>query len=123
MKVIFKGPAPATLTAFIVHNRNILYHELHAHADGPQVVSDIRNSCLAEQQYLCAYCCNSIDYNGSHNEHIISRHTSPQLSMTYSNFVASCNGKNHCGDSKKAYQLPITPLQPVCETDIKYYLR
>ncbi|MFZ0598763.1 MAG: hypothetical protein WAM46_17395, partial [Flavobacterium sp.] len=42
--------------------------------------------------------------------------------MTYSNFVASCNGKGHCGDSKKAYQLPITPLQPECETDIKYYL-
>ncbi|MFD2943320.1 hypothetical protein [Flavobacterium notoginsengisoli] len=122
MKVITKGLAPVTLTAFIAHNPNVLYHELRDHDAGPQVKSDIRNSCLTEQHYICAYCCCSIDHDNSHNEHIIARHTSPQLSMTYTNFVASCNGKHHCGMHKKAYHLPITPLHASCETDIKYYL-
>lgn len=122
MRVIIKGPAPTSLTAFVVHNPNTVYHNLYMHAAGQQVISDIRNSCLEEQHYLCAYCCNRVEYNSSHNEHIMPRHTYPQLSMTYTNFVASCNGKDHCGDGKKAYLLSITPLMDACETDIKYYL-
>lgn len=122
MRVITKGPTPATLTAFVVHNPTVRYHQLYEYEAGIQVIADIRDSCLAEQHHLCAYCCNSIDHDRSHNEHIIARHASPQLSMTYGNMVASCNGKDHCGDSKKAYTLPITPLQVSCQTEIRYYL-
>jgi hypothetical protein len=71
---------------------------------------------------LCAYCCNRISIEKSHNEHIQSQDSLPHHSLNYNNIVASCIEKNQCGELKKANNLDLTPLMPECETEITFYL-
>lgn len=122
MRKIDKGPSPASLVNFKVRNPNAVYRDLSTNLNGHQTRLDIRTSCVEEQYYLCAYCCNRIRLDDCHNEHIIAQDVDPRLSLTYTNIVASCNGSDHCGASKKTSVLPITPLMADCQTEIKYYL-
>jgi uncharacterized protein (TIGR02646 family) len=55
----------------------------------------IRQACLAEQAYLCAYCCRQVGLKDHDcmNEHILPRHHHPQFSFDFNNIVASCTTK------------------------------
>jgi uncharacterized protein (TIGR02646 family) len=80
----------------------------------------IRNACLEEQYYLCAYCCQRINDKNSHNEHIQAQHIAPNQTLNFHNIVASCNKVKQCGEAHKVKMLPLTPLMPECETELEF---
>jgi len=82
----------------------------------------IRQAGLNEQYYLCAYCCYSINEDNSHNEHIHPQHVAPNQTLEFHNIVASCNEPKQCGEAHGAKIIPLTPLMPECETELKFYL-
>ncbi|WP_164112248.1 MULTISPECIES: retron system putative HNH endonuclease [Sphingobacterium] len=122
MRRINKGPEPVSLTQLKLDQPLFTYQDM----DGAYSVirSDIRQSCIAEQFSLCAYCCDRVDNISSHNEHIIpqSDPMGASLTLEYTNIVASCNSNNHCGHFKKNNAIPLTPLMGNCEGDIIYQL-
>lgn len=122
MRLINKGVEPVSLTRLKVIQPNFKYQDLI----GPYNIIrvDIRKSCIIEQFSLCAYCCDRITSNSSHNEHIIpqSDPIGANLSLDYTNIIASCESKNHCGHFKKNNIIPLTPLMNTCESDILFQL-
>lgn len=55
-----------------------------------------------EQNKYCPYCEKAIyELNESHIEHIKPRDRFPQLFQEYTNLLASCNGKDSCGNWKE----------------------
>lgn len=122
MKRINKTDEPISLTNFKINNPNSIYSDLE---NGNVIIrQDIRESCVREQYFLCAYCCDRIDFISCHNEHIIPQ-TSPvgrNLTLDYNNIVASCESKKHCGHKKENNIINITPLLTSCETEIVYKL-
>ncbi|MEQ8156171.1 MAG: retron system putative HNH endonuclease [Clostridiaceae bacterium] len=55
-----------------------------------------------EQNNYCPYCETAIyESDDCHIEHIKPRDYFPQLFEDYNNLIASCNGKNTCGNSKE----------------------
>jgi uncharacterized protein (TIGR02646 family) len=122
MRRINKGIEPASLSSFKNTFPSARYENF---ADGYENVRiDVRSSCLLEQHYLCAYCCDRITLRDSHNDHIVPQSSllGQNLTLDYSNIVASCNAKKHCGRRKDDSIISITPLMPNCETDIIYQL-
>nr|WP_199330696.1 retron system putative HNH endonuclease [Microcoleus sp. FACHB-68] len=91
--------------------------------------TELHESLLREQGYICCYCGNSINDKDSHIEHFKPQTTYPDLTLEYTNLLASCQreGKKsepvHCGP-KKAYwydeQLMISPLEPNCADFFTY---
>lgn len=82
----------------------------------------IKKSTLKEQNFLCAYCCKKIDMQKSHNEHVESQQLVPNRQLDFENIVASCNTNLRCGHAHQSKFLPLTPLMPECETELKFYL-
>ncbi len=82
----------------------------------------INQACIEEQYALCAYCCKLITEETSHNEHVESRSSAPQRELDFANMVASCNTQKQCGLAHGHQPLPLTPLMPECETELKFYL-
>lgn len=81
----------------------------------------IRTACLAEQFYLCAYCCQSISGNGDcMNEHVEARHIAPHRSLDFQNIVASCTSPRQCDAAHRAQVLPLTPFMDECETELTF---
>lgn len=81
----------------------------------------IRAACLAEQYYLCAYCCQAISGNGDcMNEHVEARNIAPNRSLDFHNIVASCKSPRQCDASHRAQVLPLTPLMNECEIEISF---
>lgn len=122
MRHINKSPEPISLTKWKRQHLNQTYRDLNNDNSGIQVRKDIRETCISDQYHLCAYCCNRISKNDSHNEHIKCQDSFPQNSLNFDNIVASCNSIKQCGDIKKTNNLDLTPLMPECETEIKFYL-
>lgn len=85
---------------------------------------DIRQECLKEQRYLCAYCCQSISGGNSDciNEHVEARHLAPHRSLDFTNIVASCTTPNQCDDSHGSQPISLTPFMAECETDFEFKL-
>jgi uncharacterized protein (TIGR02646 family) len=122
MRQIIKVIEPQSLTNFKVTFPTSKYEDLSGGNETIRI--DIRNSCLREQNYLCAYCCDRITISDSHNEHIIPQSdvSGRNLTLDYNNIVASCQSNNHCGHKKKKQLISLTPLMPNCEVDIIYLL-
>ncbi len=122
MRRINKGLEPNSLTQLRISKPNYRYKDLIGPHGNIRV--DIRQSCINEQFSLCAYCCDRIDNTSSHNEHIIPQKdpTGENLTLEYTNIVASCESKKHCGHFKKKNIIPLTPLMNTCEVDIIYQL-
>jgi len=82
----------------------------------------IRQTCLIEQYYLCAYCCKPIGIKQSDcmNEHVEARDIAPQRSLDFSNIVASCRTPNQCDAAHGSQPLPLTPFMAECETELKF---
>lgn len=122
MKRINKNIEPISLTNYKINNPTSNYSDL---ANGNVIVrQNIRESCVIEQNYLCAYCCDRIDLNSCHNEHIVPQNSTQGVNLTldYNNIVASCESKKHCGHKKDNNIINITPLLASCETEIVYQL-
>lgn len=109
---------PASLTAWKIHNPYKTYKDLDK-----QIRQDIRQQALIDQYYLCAYCCRRLaDITECHNEHIESQHNAPTLTLNYTNIVVSCNTKKQCGEAHQHQHLPLTPLMPECEAELRFKL-
>lgn len=81
----------------------------------------IRQALLDEQYGLCAYCCDQIrDIEHCHNEHLQAQHSHPKRTLDHDNLLASCNAKKQCGDAHGTQKLPLTPLMPECETELRF---
>lgn len=120
MRKIQKNQEPASLTEYKRHNPNHQYKDL----TDEQVRQDIRQACVIEQYFLCAYCCKEISGTNvdTMNEHVQPRHHFPNLSMDFNNIVASCTQNGHCDDNKGSQILPLTPLMNECETELEFRL-
>jgi uncharacterized protein (TIGR02646 family) len=117
VRKIVKGSEPKTLSHWKRHNPNGKYQDL-----SKVERQAIRNACLEEQYYLCAYCCQGIVDKNSHNEHIQAQHVAPNHTLNFDNIVASCNKVKQCGEAHKVKSLPLTPLMPECETELEFSL-
>lgn len=119
MRKIEKGVEPQSLTGFKKTHPSARYK------DAPHYVrQDIRQACVEEQFYLCAYCCKAItsDSKKSVNEHIVPRESAHNLELDFNNLVASCTTKGQCDDAHGRQFLPLTPLKSECEQDLAFKL-
>lgn len=82
----------------------------------------VRTTCIGEQFSLCAYCCQTIAVNDSHNEHVEAQDRAPNRTLDFANIVASCQRPNQCGHHRGTRALDLTPLMVECESEIKFYL-
>lgn len=56
----------------------------------------VHSALLSEQGYICCYCCQKIEKETSHIEHFSPQSkTDAELSVTYSNLLASCGSSQH----------------------------
>lgn len=116
MRTISKELEPTSLTAWKRKNPHGQYNQLT-----DDIRRSIRQQVLGDQFYLCAYCCQPIkDINDCHNEHVKAQHDHPTLTLDFTNIVASCDTRNQCGNAHKSQLLPLTPLMPECETELKF---
>lgn len=88
----------------------------------PQKI-DVHDSLLQEQGYICCYCGRLISSKTSHIEHLKPRKNYPQLTLDYTNILASCQRERqpkeplHCGSNKDDWyddRLMISPLDINC---------
>ena len=110
-------------------------------ANVPQFMpkTDLHESLLYEQGYICCYCGRRIYKASSHIEHFKPRQKFPELSLDYSNLLASCPGypeeedtkaltqfqspQAHCGQKKGNWydpHLTVSPLSDNCEKYFRY---
>jgi uncharacterized protein (TIGR02646 family) len=94
-----------------------------------QATTELRDSLLKEQGYICAYCMRRIpvrDQNSnepSRIEHILSRTKHPDLELSYKNMVVCCPGaidsdnfqkgtyrNSHCDKSKGENDITFSPF-------------
>ena len=118
MRKIEKGNEPASLQAWRKGNQHGSYIDI-----SNTVRQDIREACVAEQFYLCAYCCQRIlGTSDTINEHVKARQFSPNRSLDFENIVASCKTRNQCDSSHGSQSLPLTPLMVECETELRFII-
>ncbi|EJB8411822.1 TIGR02646 family protein [Acinetobacter baumannii] len=120
MQQINKRSEPTKLAEYQRKNPTHQYHNL---GDDPgQIRLVIRQACLEEQSYLCAYCCRQIGEKDHDcmNEHILPRQRYPQHSFDFNNIVASCTTKGCCDNAKENQEITISPLSARCETEFKF---
>lgn len=131
MKHIQKSPEPRELSTWKqvqLQNAPENYHYKYLQNPEKRLV---HQSLLTEQGYICCYCCNEIDRDSSHIEHLEPQsQTDADLSLDYNNILASCNGskerkkgKTYCGNQKGDRQIEVSPLDPDCESYFAYNAR
>ncbi len=139
MRHIQKGSEPVAFTKWKTQgdaNWNPGWEDF----DGRSIKQAVKQALLVEQGYLCCYCedrvCADRDDNQNQNqfdkkrvghiEHIEARHKHPDLALAYENMVYSCGetdkGKpTTCGHARKPDDpVPVSPLQPDCESRFVY---
>lgn len=130
MKYIVKNAEPTAFSqwkALTNANWQPAYSTLQG-AEKAAVVS----SLLDEQGCICCYCEKRIGKNNSHIDHLIPQSVDAPLALNYANLLRSCQGTDeddehltkeapeHCGHSRGNNVLPVTPLQPNCESRFRY---
>lgn len=122
MRKIYKGQEPASLAAFKRQNPHARYHDLPNDEEGQAIRQQIREACTTEQFHLCAYCCQAISGTSEDtmNEHVEARDLAPKRTMDFSNLVASCKTPKQCDAAHGSQPLPLTPLMPECETELRF---
>ncbi len=110
MRKIEKGNEPASLQTWKKRQQHGSYTKI-----SDTVRQDIREACVAEQFYLCAYCCERISgKEDTVNEHVEARKLAPNRSLDFGNIVASCKTTNQCDSAHGSQSLPLTPLMAEC---------
>lgn len=92
--------------------------------------SELRNSLLSEQGYICAYCMQRIpvqhgnEAERSRIEHVLSREDRPDLQLVYNNMVVCCPGNYdnvpHCDRSKGSFSVTFSLLTDQLPNSISY---
>jgi len=134
MRHIAKGPEPAALRDWKAQ-ANEDWQPSWATLQNPEKQA-VRQALLAEQGYLCAYCCQGVEYETSHIDHVEpGRSPGNPRALDYANMVASCPGEPeegedyaadtrrppeliHCGHAKGEWHDParfVDPRDPACE--------
>ena len=119
MRKIDKGQEPDSLSIFKRRHPLARYPDL---SDAER--QEIRHTCAVEQFYLCAYCCQRISGTNEDtmNEHVEAQDKAPNRTLDFSNLVASCTTPKQCDAAHAAQPLPLTPLMPECETELRFKL-
>jgi uncharacterized protein (TIGR02646 family) len=95
---------------------------------------ELLQALIEEQGYICCYCGMEISDRTSHIEHLAPQSIHPELSLEYTNLLASCGisdhiiAKNlavthceeHCGRKRGNKYLSVEPTNPDCETKFSY---
>lgn len=139
MKYVQKRPEPEILTNWresqLVLGVNCRFDQLK----NPQK-QIVYQALWDDQGWICCYCCQRITEKLSHVEHFDPQGKTQDgngnnpLSVTYSNLLASCGPlpedpndpkkrrrfPNHCGAYRKDNLIPISPLDPACESYFVY---
>ena len=117
MRRISKGAEPQALTDWKRANPHGTYPNLAA--DERQA---IRMACAVEQYFICGYCCDEISGFSADttNEHVEAQRIAPHRTVDFSNIIASCKAPHHCDRAHGSQPLPLTPLMPECESEIRY---
>ena len=117
-----KDTVPDFWDTYLRKHPKILYDDLGKTEAGQRIRRQLREHMLAYQKMLCCYCCKSIDFSNSHNEHIKPRSSFPMNSMDYDNLLVSCTS-NTCGMAKEKDYNPetfISPLMEDCEEHFRF---
>ncbi len=117
MRKIDKDVEPQVLTRWKRSNGELRYRDLPS-----EERRAIRFACFTEQYGLCAYCCQLITVDNSHNEHVEAQDRVPSRTLDFANIVASCERPAQCGHGRGTRPLALTPLMAECETELKFYL-
>ncbi|BAZ08660.1 hypothetical protein NIES4071_04650 [Calothrix sp. NIES-4071] len=128
MKHIQKNQEPRSLTEW---NQKLGGKIRDWKSFNKSVKSDVYESLLKEQGFICAYCSRPITRQICHIEHFRPKSVYKELTFEYTNLIASCQGEDekkprtpvHCGHKKHAWfdeELMVSPLDPKCETYFKY---
>ncbi|MBE6414828.1 MAG: TIGR02646 family protein [Verrucomicrobiaceae bacterium] len=123
--------APRNFKRWLESHQNARYSNLH----NSQIKSELKNSLVIRQSYLCCYCETRIFEDTSHIEHI-----EPQFggestkTLLYSNMAASCikdpqkkDGKPqfvkesivHCGHARGTNEV-VSPYESICDRLFEY---
>lgn len=117
MKPIEKQGEPELLARFKQGESPDWRASFAALNDDPPVKEDLKAALLAEQGYLCCYCCGRVAARSSHIEHFLSQETHPELDLEYRNLLASCNSEGrelHCGARKANRRIEVSPMDRDC---------
>lgn len=128
MKYIQKNQEPRSLTDW---NQKLGGRIKDWKSFNKSVKNDVYESLLKEQGFICAYCSRPIIRTNCHIEHYRPKSVYKELTFTYTNLIASCQGEDerkprtpvHCGHKKGAWydeELMVSPLDPGCETYFRY---
>ncbi|PAX52396.1 retron system putative HNH endonuclease [Brunnivagina elsteri] len=128
MKYINKSQEPGSLT---VWNRKQGKKISNWKSFNKSVKEDVYQSLLREQGYICCYCGINISRRNCHVEHFRPKSKYQDLTFTYTNLIASCQGEDevrptkpvHCGHKKTNWfddDLMISPLNPQCVNYFRY---
>lgn len=121
MRYIQKGEEPEKLAnwkSLANEDWQPTYEELRG-----DIKIDLHDTLLKEQGYLCCYCEMRVTRSNSHIEHFKPRTFYPELSLEYSNLLASCQRERepkepqHCGVKKEDWydeQLMVSPVIANC---------
>ena len=124
MRRIIKGEMPAFWAKFCRKHPKARYDDLNTLENGKETRAELRRYLLAEQQYLCCYCCRQIEESKCHNEHICPRNSETKHnSMDYHNLVASCDELNTCGNKKDCdydFKRFVSPIDENCESHYRF---
>jgi uncharacterized protein (TIGR02646 family) len=91
--------------------------------------SNLHESLLQEQGFICCYCGMEISKQKSHIEHLKPRKTYPEEALNYKNLLASCQRERepkepqHCGVKKDEWydeSRMVSPLDPNCADFFRY---
>ncbi len=127
MKYIKKSEEPESFTVW----KNLANEDWQPTWDDfrkPQK-TDVHDSLLQEQGFICCYCGRRINTDDSHLEHLKPRTTYPQSALEYTNILASCQKDTvrkeplHCGKIKDKWyddNLMISPLDVNCAEFFRY---
>jgi uncharacterized protein (TIGR02646 family) len=119
VRKIDKGNEPESLAAFKRANPHDRYRDL-TEAER----RDVRDACTQEQYFLCAYCCQTItgESTDTMNEHVEAQALAPNRTLDFDNIVASCKTAKQCDAAHKSQPLPLTPLMPECQVELRFKL-
>ncbi|MEH2001920.1 MAG: retron system putative HNH endonuclease [Nostoc sp.] len=127
MKYIKKSEEPESFTVW----KNLANEDWQPSWDNfskPQK-TDVHDSLLREQGFICCYCGRRITKEISHIEHLKPRKTHHNLALKYTNLLASCQRERerkeplHCGSKKDEWydeNLMVSPLDINCTEFFRY---
>lgn len=125
MKYIVKGQEPEVFKEWKAQN-NENWQPTFNELRGKEKES-VFNALFTEQGHICCYCQCRLKPNKCHIDHLQPQKGSQEIDpLDYSNFVCYCqrnlqrDDPIHCGKAKKNEHLPISPLDPTCESRFKF---